>query len=135
MSYQSVTVVVVQDKQTGMITISARCTRRLFLRRKMMRSWASGAWNLKPANENDPIELIEKGTASGGSLELDIDSFDDFSSSNIANLQKGRSSRYGEVVVKCVRASHRQPPHDVRNEACLLARLSHKNVRSHASRL
>ena len=92
-------------------------------------SWASEAWDLRPANEDDPAELLEPGKAKGKRLELDIGSFQDVGSSNIASIQRGRSTVFGDVIIKCARASHRQPPHDVREEARILAALSHDNVR------
>lgn len=94
-----------------------------------MFDWAAEAWKLDAANENDPPQLLESGSADGAGLELDLNSFVDFGSSNIASLQRGRSSRFGDVVVKCARASHKLPPHDVRNEARLMSQLKHPNVR------
>jgi hypothetical protein len=93
-----------------------------------MRGWETEAWDLRPANVDNPPELLESGVAQGKGLLLDIDSFEDFGSSNIASIQKGRLQNGREVVIKCARASHKQPPHDVRNEARILASLSHPNV-------
>lgn len=79
-------------------------------------------------NDNEPPQLLRGGILEGSAIELDLSSLREQVHSRAATVLKGHSSKHGLLAVKVVFKPDVREPHNLQNEVCVLARLSHDNV-------